>query len=70
MGKNSYNNFMKVYFIIFRKSKIEVLVVYCYDTGVGVYEIGENGDLIYKRTIPAPATMDNMWGRVENFSIK
>ena len=49
---------------------MEVLVVYCYDTGVGVYGIGENGDLIYKRTIPAPATMDNMWERVENFSIR
>ena len=46
---------------------MEVLVVYCYDTGVGVYGIGENGDLIYKRTISAPATMDNMWGRVEMF---
>ena len=44
---------------------MEVLVVYRYDTGVGVYEIGENGDLIYKRTIPVPATMDNMWGRVK-----
>ena len=46
------------------------MVVYCYDTGVGVYEIGENGDLIYKRTIPAPATMDNMWGRVKKISVR
>ena len=46
---------------VLRLTKKEVLVVYCYDTGVGVYEIGENGALHYVRTITAPATMDNMW---------
>ena len=41
--------------------KIEILVVYCYEMGVGVYNIGPAGELIFIKTIRAPAAMDNMW---------
>ena len=29
--------------------------------GVGVYHMGETGNLVYIRTIPTPAGMDNLW---------
>ena len=41
--------------------KKEVLVIYCYDDKIGVYEILENGDLKFTRTIASSPTMDNFW---------
>ena len=38
-----------------------MLVVYCYDLGVGVYEIDSSGGLVYKQTIPTSSPMDNLW---------
>merc|ERR1712130_59516 len=43
------------------QKKTEVLVVYCYDLGVGVYEIDVGGGLVYKQTIPTSSPMDNLW---------
>jgi hypothetical protein len=39
----------------------ELLVVYSFQSGIGVFNIGRNGDLEYSWTIPGPSLMDNTW---------
>jgi len=41
--------------------KKEILVAYCYDDKIGVYDIQHNGDLRFNREIQSSPTMDNFW---------
>ena len=41
--------------------KKEILVAYCYDDKIGVYDIQKNGDLRFNREIQSSPTMDNFW---------
>jgi hypothetical protein len=57
--------FVISFFMISKLFKIdgkkEILVAYCYDDKIGVYEIEENGDLRFSREIQSSPTMDNFW---------
>lgn len=53
-ARGFYNEDKKVY-------TYELLVVYSFQSGIGVFNIGRNGDLEYSWTIPGPSLMDNTW---------